>query len=228
MLRGFAPSASTCHRSQLLSNPRVHSRPPLPGLGNANDMKHHEERHCECRNQTQWQHCHEPSPDFVGAHPPSRRPHCNCRPQIKYPQDLPQDKTAPPPEVRKLERCQRCGCSDGDVAPARGQRENPRQEPNRIKRQECESLDPCFTEESPATETLGKVGVPTTTAMSTPRRPKTDAELCRLTQVAPKARSVPPSGPPSTGCPQCSAASVRRRRRSRARPLPRSPSAWAR
>ena len=219
MLRGFAPSASTCHCSQLRSNPRADSRPPLPGLGNTNDMKHHEERHCERRNPTQWQHGHEPSPDLVGTHPPSRRPHCNCRPQIKYPRNLPQDKTSPPPEVRRLERCQRCGCSDADVAPARGQREKPR----RFK-----SLDPCFTEESPATETLGKVGVPTTTAISTPRRPKTDAALCRLTQVAPKARSVPPSGPPSTGCPQCSAASVRRRRRSRARPLPRSQSAWAR
>src|ERR1700687_891799 len=89
-------------------------------------------------------------------------------------------------------------------------------------------LDPCFGEEFPATETFGKSGVPTTTATSTPHRPRTDAEFSRLPQVVPTAHSVPPSESPSTGCPQCSAASARRRRRLRPHLLLRSRSPWAR
>src|SRR6267378_494245 len=89
-------------------------------------------------------------------------------------------------------------------------------------------LDTCSTEESPATETLGKVGGANHNATSMPHHPETAAPRFPPQPVAPRARSVPPSGSPSTRCPQCSAASVRRLRQSRAHLLLRSQSAWTR
>src|SRR6266446_1917921 len=61
--------------------------------------------------------------------------------------------------------------------------------------------------------------------ISTPHHPETAAAPFPPPPVAPKARNVQPSAPPSTGCPRCSAASVRRQQRLRAYLLLRSQSA---
>src|SRR6266403_5059357 len=60
--------------------------------------------------------------------------------------------------------------------------------------------------------------------ISMPHHPETAAAPFPPPPVAPKARSVQPSAPPSTGCPRCSAASVRHLRPSRAHLLLRSQS----
>src|SRR5712691_11516045 len=64
--------------------------------------------------------------------------------------------------------------------------------------------------------------------ISMPHHPETAAAPFPPPPAAPKERSVPPSAPPSTGCPQYSAASVRRRRPSRAHLLLRSQSTYVR
>src|SRR5580700_5450562 len=76
------------------------------------------------------------------ADQPCGGPKGNRRDQIENPKNLPENKTPPVAEVHEFRRYPGRGCSNGNVTPASGQSEKPRQEPDRIEGQKRQPSNP--------------------------------------------------------------------------------------
>jgi len=67
-----------------------------PGLGNANDVKHEEQRHRKCRDQAKRQRRHNGRVHPMRPEYRRHSTHCHRRRQIEHPGDLPKDKATTP------------------------------------------------------------------------------------------------------------------------------------